>query len=218
MNTSCCPRACLFDLDGTLIKFHKQFLFEETERLVLEYGINGASREVLNDCFCDFDYFRWVEPKESEDFIRFFWKQFNFASFPAPIPIQGVKQTLAQISGMGVPCYIVTARVSTKDKLEKELEHTGFLPFLSDIVCRPGDDVDWQDKKAMIQLACNMAGTEVKDAVMIGDIPSDIISAKEARVGTSVAVLSGDIREHVLAEAKPDYILPDVNSLLGVLF
>jgi phosphoglycolate phosphatase-like HAD superfamily hydrolase len=212
------PKAVLFDLDGTLIEFHKQFLFEETERLVDEAGLEQVSRDVLDDCFCDFDYFRWVEAARRDEFTNFFWKSFDFAAFPSPIPIEGARTALEALSTKGVACFIVTARVASQAELETELEATGFLPFLAGAIGRPGNHVDWQDKVSMIHSACQAAGVAPEETAMVGDIPPDIISAREAGVATCIAVKSGTIREHVLAKAKPDLILPSVASLPSTLF
>lgn len=49
----------LFDLDGTLIEFHHQYLFEQTHRILEQLGHPPVQQTILNDCFSDFDYFRF---------------------------------------------------------------------------------------------------------------------------------------------------------------
>ena len=94
---------------------------------------------------------------------------------------------------------------------------TGFLNHFSYIKPRPGDHIHWTDKRQSIIEVCEKLGVPPKRAVMVGDIPPDITSAKDVGVEKTVAVLSGGIRSHILEQAAPSHIVSGVEALRTIL-
>lgn len=203
----------LFDLDGTLIEFHHEYLFSETERILRLFDREVVSRETMSTHFRAFDYFAFLEEEGREAFVEEFWQQFDWDSFPAPMPILGAEDALTRLFEADVCLSIVTARVATTEQLNHTLERAGFGRFFDHVFSRAGDHIAWWDKTETIQRACRELGIPPEKAMMIGDIPTDVSSAKEVKVAKQIAVLSGGIDIEILRAAEPDSVLTDVGEL-----
>lgn len=207
----------LFDLDGTLIEFHNEYLFSETDRIMQKLEREVISREVLEHGFSIFDYFHFLAEHELDSVRESFWAHFDWDNFPQAVPLQPTLGVLNSIKQAGLTQGIVTSRMVPEEQLARELSHTGILDYTCHIRTRPGPHVHWSDKRESILVACQQAGVSPEKAVMVGDIPPDITSAKDVGIGMAVGVLSGGIKQQVLEEAKPDHILEDIGDLLDVL-
>ncbi len=217
MKLSGIPKAILFDLDGTLIEFHHDYLFEEASRIIATIGHDPVERSELASCFQEFDFFRFVRGHKTEDFTKLFWHHFNWNGFPRALLLPGVAETLSKLRTSGFQLGVVTARCVEVETLTVDLEHTGILAHMEHVCVRPGEHVDWKDKRDTIRSACKALGVKPHETMMVGDIPPDITCGKEVGVGWTVAVKSGGISEEVLRRAKPDAIISDVTALPGMI-
>lgn len=211
------PKLVLFDLDGTLIEFHRDYLFSQTHFLLQEMGFSEVAQVVLNEAFAEFDYFRFVAAESRDAFIERFWSLFDWDNFPEPKPLDGVCDTLSTLVSANIDVSIVTSRFMAVEDLESMLRQTGILQYVSRIRARPGDHVHWTDKRGLISEACQAFGIAPSQAVMVGDIPTDISSARYVGIGTSIAVLSGGVRRDVLELARPDLVLESVKDLSSAM-
>ena len=150
---------------------------------------------------------------QQEEFIERFWAAFDWDNFPKAKPLPDTLDLLEQLHLTGFSLAIATARLTPEEQLRKEIEHTGFLNFISHVATRRCPTIDWRDKRETIQSVCDAHNVSPKRAVMIGDIPADIESAKAVGIGLSVAVRSGGIKGEILAAASPDLILDSVFDL-----
>ncbi len=204
----------IFDLDGTLIEFHYDFLFHETDRVLVELGLGPVDRSVLAASFAAFDYFRFLPEDAREWFAAEFWARFDWERFPKPQPLPGARDLLTRLAGLDIKTAIVTSRHTPPEILREELNHTGLMDSVLHLICRTDESVHWSDKRSNLLAMCDYADCPPKRSVMVGDIPADIESARDAGLGLSVAVLSGGIDRQVLEASRPDFILPDVSKLL----
>lgn len=202
----------IFDLDGTLIEFHHDYLFEQTFRILEQFQHPPVARETLEHHFSSFEYFTFVEHQQ-EEFVEAFWKAFDWANFPKPQVLPNALNTLEKLSAQGFSLAIATARLTPEKMLRQELAHTGLLDIISHVASRSCQSIDWRDKRKMLLDVCLAHNVEPARAMMIGDVPADIESAKAAGIGLSIAVKSGGIRESILAAAQPDHIIEDVSDL-----
>ena len=212
------PKLVIFDLDGTLVEFPQEYLLTETERILAHLQHPEVTRDVLEDCFADFDFFRFLQVEQVEEFVERFWSHFDWARYPSSIALRGAATVLKELADLGLKIAIATARRSEIAEIEADLEQAGLREFFICIEARNAGEDNWQDKQRQIRDICRAVGVLPAETVMVGDIPADIITAKQAGVGLTVAVLSGGIREAVLRKAGPDIILNDLNALVELLF
>lgn len=205
----------IFDLDGTLVEFPFYYLFQETQRLISEYNneITSVDEDILRTCFSDFDYFRFIPESEREGFMEYFWKHFDFGRYPSMSVFPGVFECLELLCSLGNSLAIATARNCSNEEIVAELTKSGLLPYMSHVAVRTDTKLHWADKRPHILQICEKLNVSPHKTIMIGDIPNDIISAKESGVGATVAVLTGGINEEVLKETEPDLILENVCQL-----
>lgn len=207
------PKIIIFDLDGTLIHFPQDYIFQQADRILAEFAHPPVPQAALASHFADFDFFRFVLAEEREQFIERFWKAFDWENFPKPVPLPGVVTTLAHLNSRGLTCTIATARLLPPEDMLRELLHTGIVEHIAHITTRCGEHIPWTDKTGHIDQICKKFGVSAAETMLVGDIPADIESAKQAGVGQAIAVLSGGIRSKVLEASEPDAILKDIQEL-----
>lgn len=207
------PKLVIFDLDGTLVEFPHEFLYLETERILSEFSYPPVKRSILESCFSDFDYFRFMDETKREEFTERFWESFDWPNYPKAVLFPASLAVLERFAEQGVSLAIATARLGPEEKIREDLRETGMLEHLSVIAPREDSSQDWTDKKVQIRHVCGNLGISVKEAIMVGDTPPDIESAKELGLACSVAVLSGGINKDILEKVKPDLLISNIGEL-----
>jgi len=124
-----------------------------------------------------------------------------------------VKPALENLQSKGLKLAVVTSRDEKLPDLTARLDRLGIAEFFSTVIGRTQEGVDWSDKSPQISIACDSLGILASEAILVGDVPPDIESAKRSGMGLAVGVLSGGIDEARLLEAAPDLILPSASSL-----
>jgi len=206
-------KLALFDLDGTLIKFAKEFLFSQTKAVYQKMELPEASGEELESYFSKFDFFGFVENSKREEFERVYWELFNWANYPVPEVLPGVVDTLSWLKEHRVPSVIVTSRDEKPEGIAKRLSGTGIDNYIVHIQSRSDLEKEWHDKRPQIEAVCKKFQVEPRDCLFAGDVPPDILSAKACGVGLSIALLSGGIQASVLAKTGPDLCLDSVAQI-----
>lgn len=206
-------KTALFDLDGTLVHFHHEFLYHQTQKVVSELGHPEVCRTTLESHFSDYDFFRFVQAEDPEQFVKRFWEMFDWRGFPAPDVIPGVSEVLKSLKAEGMKLAIVTSRFVKEKDLIEELAPTGLLEHFSFVMPRPSEDIHWTDKRDMFLEACKRFGVTADKVTIVGDTPGDIESGRDIGAANKIAVLSGGITKERLELALPDIILPNVGHL-----
>lgn len=206
----------IFDLDGTLIEFHSDFLFSETKRILDLIQHSPVPDNELKDSFAAFEFFRFFE-SEKEKNTDLFWNHFDWNSFPRPKVLPGALELLKNLKDRNSQVAICTSRLCTEDELRADLQGTRILDYVDFIVTRLDPHMEWSDKRGHFNRLFSQVEVSPKDAIMFGDIPPDIYSAKDSKVGKTVAVLSGGIRKDVLEVTRPDFLLDSVLDAIKLL-
>jgi phosphoglycolate phosphatase-like HAD superfamily hydrolase len=214
----------IFDFDGTLVEFPTKFMFDETHRIINLLGLPKITDEELEDCFSDFDFFRFArglmnDLQAEEQFKNSYWKEFKWHQFPLGIPFPETAETLGRLSKMGYELSIATARVITPEELFEELNRCGIGSFfkIKHIQTRLSHADEWKDKTPQIKNLIDTMNIPAEDSMIVGDIPSDVMSGKETELGFTIAVQSGGIKKEVLEACEPDAVLLHLGDLPNFL-
>lgn len=211
------PKVILFDLDGTLVRFPRDYLISQALRVFDELQLPACSADAFKKSFAKFDFFAPVDAGVRDSFITTYWRIFNWVDYPKAEILPGVINALEAFRKHEIRLGLVTSRKETVSEVKENIRHTGLLEYLSAVVPRTCDDTQWMDKSDQIREAYKRLGAEARDVFVTGDIPPDITSARLAGVVRTAAVLSGGILEEVLKEAEPDHILSSVTELPELL-
>ena len=210
------PKLVIFDLDGTLVEFPHDYIFSQAKRILAEFEHPEVPRHELADHFSAFDFFRFVAQEAREEFIVRFWKAFDWDNYPKAKSFASTGGTLDFLSSRGAVSSIATARLNSEAEIRKDLELSGWLHHISCIKPRAGEHIHWTDKTEQIQQICHTLGVSPRDAILVGDIPTDVTSAREVGIGKTIAVLSGGLKREILEKVKPDYLLESIEELPGL--
>lgn len=210
-------RLAIFDLDGTLIEFHREYLFSQTDEILPRMGHSVIAREELELSFSLFDYFRFFADHLRDTLVEEFWEHFNWECFPKPELISGVLDTLDALLTHKVKVAIATSRFISEVDLREVIKDTGLLKYMSLIRTRHEDHIHWSDKRGHLVDVCKALQIPPNASMMVGDIPPDMTSATEVGISSRVAVLSGGIREDVLLGANPSAVLTSVKEIKELL-
>ena len=215
-----------FDFDGTLVEFHTDYMFSETHRILSKLNHPAVSQDVLEECFSDFDFFRFLRvpdtsanwgPEWEINFKEKFWAEYNWIDFPVPRLFPETIETLERLQEMNYELCIATARALPVNEFREVLERCGLLSYFTIIETRASHRDDWQDKTPQLKRLVARAGVGPECFTMVGDIPCDIDSAREAKFNRSIAVQSGGIKKHILEASSPDVVLLHLGDLPNFL-
>jgi phosphoglycolate phosphatase-like HAD superfamily hydrolase len=208
----------MFDLDGTLVEFHHEYLLNEAERILEILNHPAVSREELHAGFRMFDFFRFVDETilPLNQFREDFWKNFKAHEIPNPILLEGVQDLLVALKGKGKKLALVTSRFEPYEKVCKSLEHCGILEFFDSVVSKNSHEHHWADKCPQISETLIKLAVPASKAVMIGDVPRDASSARLSGVSVVISLLSGGLDRSVLEAENPDFLLDGVHQILSL--
>ncbi|MCB0344968.1 MAG: HAD family hydrolase [Bdellovibrionales bacterium] len=208
----------LFDLDGTLVEFHHDFLFDQAHLITEQLGHGPIDPQELEQHFSEFSFFDFIPENQRELFIHQFWSNFDWNNFPRAKVLPGAMELLHQINASNRKSGIVTSRAVPVEQLARELEHTGLIEHMTYVRTRSQDHLHWSDKRDSLASIIEESGLEPSRIAMVGDIPPDISSARVMGLGLTVGVLSGGLKRSVLEHAKPDHILDSVAQISELFF
>ncbi|MEU5950029.1 HAD-IA family hydrolase [Micromonospora sp. NPDC047465] len=125
-------------------------------------------------------------------------------------PVDGVTELLGTLRRRGIGLAVATGRsgVRARDLLGR----LDLLPLVDHVV---GSDEVPRPKPApdIVRQALRLLGARPAEALMVGDAPSDLLSARAAGV-VAVAALWGESDEEALRAAGPDVVLARLDELL----
>jgi phosphoglycolate phosphatase len=208
-------RACLFDLDGTLIAPSIDFgeLNRRVRAVVANYGLDAAAfagapaLEILAAAQAELAR---RDPAVACRFAAEAQEAILAVELEAAERVQtysGVSELLHGLGAMGIAIAIVTR--NGRGPVERILQR---LPLAHDLLLTRDDVAHVKPDPRHLLVALSRLGVSPAEAMMVGDHPMDIVAGRRAGLYT-VAVFSGDMTAEAFAAEPPDLLLAHVTEL-----
>lgn len=127
----------------------------------------------------------------------------------------GVEASLARLHRAGVGIGVVTSK--RRRSVEMALETFPGLGRVTDYFVTMEDTKEHKPRPAPLLKGLEVLGdVPVSEAAYVGDSPHDVQAARAADL-MSVAVSWGAFSEEALRDARPDYLVPDLDAAVDVL-
>ncbi|MCC8021668.1 MAG: HAD hydrolase-like protein [Akkermansiaceae bacterium] len=208
-------RAVFLDLDGTLgdtlplcVEAFRRTLQAHGRGRVDDEAVTryfGASdRGVLSSC---------LPEAETEELMREYMGHY-LALHPvmAPAPFPWVRGMLAGFRTAGLRLALVTGK--EPESAAATLSFFGLTSFFERI--ETGDPRRVVKGERMLALLGDW-GLRPREALYVGDAPSDVEASRAAGVPIAAAAWAGTADKDALAAAGPDYLLSDPSQLSGLV-
>ncbi len=204
--------AVVFDLDGTLLDsyaaIHASVALvqrgfglpvwtpEETRRRV------GRGLEVLMS--------EAVGPDRKAEGVRLFEESYEASGPEATRLLPGADEVTRALEARGVKLAVASNKPGVFSR--QLLAHFGILDrFL--VVYGPDDGFPPKPAPHMVFMALALLGVPAAEALFVGDMPIDVLTARAAEVAVA-GVSTGSATAEELAVAGPDVLLPDLSGLM----
>jgi len=215
-------KALLIDLDGTLV--------DATEALVeaARQALNVVGLRHLNPQI-GLEIARWLQSNRPIDnllkekgitetkkqaFFKAYLEAFHKLTVEKTKPLPNVYTTLKRLS-KNFSLALITRRSVQRNRLTKELNRLGFLPYFKAIVTSQDVSEPQPSPEALLKAAQKL-GVPIKDCAIVSDSIVDIQAGKAAGIKT-IAVLSGLFSREELEKWNPDFIILNVELLPKLL-
>jgi phosphoglycolate phosphatase len=208
----------IFDLDMTLVDSREDIAASVARALKMRCGVDLLITDVFPFIGSGLaDTFRGLAPEADEENIRACVREYRRWFYDhchdRSRLYDGVQEGLAQLRSKGFLLAVATAK--NKFMAYRVLGSFG-LTDAFDIICG-ADGLAPKPDPAIVHSVCKSAAIHPMESVMIGDTTMDVLAGQGAGAKT-IAVTYGIGDEKELKALNPDFISPDFNSVLGVLF
>ncbi|MGB9679838.1 MAG: pyrophosphatase PpaX [Thermoanaerobacteraceae bacterium] len=204
----------LFDLDGTIIDTNELIIesFKYTIKKHLGYEIKTEDITLFFGEPLPTTLRRFSE--ENWELLLTTYRSFNEENHDKYTKIRSdVINTLEELNKKGIKMGIVTSK--RRNLAKRGLELFNIEKYFS-ILIGLEDTVEHKPKAEPVLKALKMLKSEKQNALMVGDSPYDILSAKNAGV-KSVAVRWSILPFDIIKEAEPTYIVDSMGQILRLL-
>lgn len=207
-------KAVLFDLDGTLINSNDLTLksFQSTYKEIM--NLEPSEEEIrmnfgrpLHMIFKDYDENRIDE-------MITFYRKVNLELHDKECKeFVGVKEMLEELKSQGIKLGVVTSK--KRDMAERGAKLMGIFKYF-DAFITPESTNKHKPEGEPVLKACSEIEVDVKEAMMVGDSPYDILSGKNAGTKTCGVTYTA-LPLYKLEESNPDYFIDKPNDLLDII-
>lgn len=213
------PKIIIFDFDGTLGDTRQNIV------VTLQATMHDRGLELRTEEECAatigltlLDSFRTMYPTMSHDEAEACVKHYRdifYRSIEESIPqlFPGVDTTLERLRELGVVMSIASSRSSPSLRLfvrNMGIEHHFSLILGSDNV------ENHKPHPEAVIMALEKLGFKPSEALVVGDMPVDIIMARNASV-RSVGVSYGNATHEELEASGADYVIDSFEKLLNII-
>ncbi len=212
-------RLAIFDFDGTLadtrrtiVCTQQQTLSELGKRVPDEQTCAATIGLTLKNCFLTLC--PTLTESELDRCADIYHRRFdeNKRLIP-PMLFDGVDETLAELSRQGIAIAIATSRNSRS--LHELLEELGISEYVAYTV--GGDNVTRPKPDAQpVEMVLSAMGIAAEEAIVVGDMPVDIMMGAGAGVRTC-GVSYGNATRKELEDAGADNVIDSIEELTEVI-
>lgn len=205
------------DFDGTIIDSSVR-LYEVYKSIMLEFGYPYLPKDEYWDLKRERQPYSFILSKTAPDKLapeymkRFLnrveaWEFLKFDQL-----FNGALETLSELKKNN-RLILVTLR-RAKENLYQELRELGIFEIFDDIFAHFKEGVDsWEVVRSLVKKDPKFAKG---NSVIVGDTEDTALAGKDLGI-SSFLVLSGIRSESFIKKYNPDYLLKDLNELLGYL-
>ncbi len=130
-----------------------------------------------------------------------------------PQPFPGVRETLAQLHRSGITLSVASSR--KRPSLVGFIHDMGLEPYIGYVLGVDDAPKPKPDPAPVLKTLQDLK-TEASDAIVVGDMPVDILMGSHAGVRT-VGVTWGNGSREALCEAGADHIIDSIGSLVDLI-
>jgi len=209
--------AALFDFDGTLVDTTEMIYQSMRHATTSVLGRDDFTREqLLANVGQPLPRQMQLMDAEKAELLLEAYRAHHEENHDALIAeFPGIAEALQRLRAAGVKVAVVTSK--RRRSVEMALEKFPGLDLVVDRFVTVEDTEEHKPHPEPLLKGLELMGDIPKDqAVYVGDSPFDVQAAKAAGL-TSVAVSWGAFSEDTLREAEPDYLVPDIDSVVNVL-
>ncbi|MDD5317615.1 MAG: HAD family hydrolase [Candidatus ainarchaeum sp.] len=208
-------KTVIFDWDGTLVDTAR-LSYGIYRHLFKIYGIPDVPWKKFREEFTA-DYHEYYAKKgiprsEFENADRVWLRMYNDAEKEIRL-VPGAKKLLFALHRKGIRMGIVSNGSGVR--IRKEIRERGISKMFK-IVVTADEIPDFKPSPKGIVYALGAMRAKPSEAMYVGDMVEDVIAGKRAGVAT-MGVATGKHPPKKIAEAGPDFLCQDVNSVMQVL-
>jgi pyrophosphatase PpaX len=211
------PAAVLFDFDGTLVDTTEMIHQSMRHATSSVLGRDDIPREtLLANVGKPLPRQMELIDAEKAELLLEAYRSHHEEHHDALIgEFPGVEKSLSRLRSVGTKVAVVTSKRRTS--VEMALKNFPGLRGVVDRFVTLEDTTQHKPSPEPLLRGLELLGGIPKEsAAYVGDSPFDVQAAKAAGL-TSVAVSWGAFSEDRLREAKPDHLVPDIQSAVDVL-
>lgn len=205
-------RGVIFDLDGVIVDSFA----------VMEEAFAIAYKEAVGDGPAPFEEYRRHQGRYFPDIMRIMglplemeepFVRESYRLAPQVPVFEGIVELLLTLRVRGFKLAVATGKSGPRAR--SLLEQLGLLPFFDHVI---GSDEVAHPKPApdIVERALELLGLPAEEAIMVGDAPTDLASAKGAGVASAAALWAEVDDEDELLAAGPGAVLHRPADLLAL--
>ncbi len=130
-----------------------------------------------------------------------------------PVLFSGVADTLEALAASGITCTIATAR--NTESCHEMLEQLGIKKYFSYILCGESTK-DLKPHPEAVLKTLEDLGYKPDEAIVIGDMPMDVLMGKSAHTYVC-GVTYGNADRETLKAAGADFVIDEIGELMGII-
>jgi 2-phosphoglycolate phosphatase len=208
-------RAVVFDLDGTLVDSYAAI--HESLGVVLQaFGRPPISRDDTRRMVghgLDILIAQAIGEENVAEGVALFRERYATEGIESTRLLPGADEVTRILRERGLPLVIASNKPATFSRAI--LAHLGLKDRFA-VITGPDDGFSPKPAPDMVIVALAAIGAKAAEALFVGDMPVDVLTARAAEMKVAVVPTGSSTREELLA-ASPDIVLQGLTDLIQLL-